>query len=63
MSKRQNILPTRTNFFISSAGNIETVPEFKIKVFETSCFIADDSHVNIVWLHGVVFRKHFILHF
>ena len=32
MSKRHNILPTRTRFFISSAGNIESVQEFKIKL-------------------------------
>ena len=32
ISKRHNILPTRTRFFISSAGNIENVQEFKIKL-------------------------------
>ena len=26
--------------------------------FSSSCFIADDSHVKIVWLHVVVFSKH-----
>ena len=31
MSKRHNILPTRTSFFISSAGKIECVQEFKKK--------------------------------
>ena len=34
MLKRHNILPTRTSFFISSAGKIESVQEFKIKLFE-----------------------------
>ena len=34
MSKRHNILPTRTSLFISSAGKIESVQEFKIKLFE-----------------------------
>ena len=34
MSKRHNILPTIASFFMSSAGKIEGVPEFKIKVFE-----------------------------
>ena len=34
MSKRHNILPTRTRFFISSAGKIESLQEFKIKLFE-----------------------------
>ena len=31
--------------------------------FSSSCFIADDSHVKIVWLHVVVFSEHDILHF
>ena len=34
MSKRHNILPTRTRLFNSSAGKIESVQEFKIKLFE-----------------------------
>ena len=33
MSKRHNILPTRTGFFISSAGKIESVQEFKVKLW------------------------------
>ena len=52
MSKRHNILPTRTNFIISNAGKIESVQEFKIK-FSSSCFTG--------WqplLHIVVFKKH-----
>ena len=32
--KRHNILPTRADVFISSAGKIESVQEFKIKFFE-----------------------------
>ena len=31
--------------------------------FLRSCFMADDSHVKIVWLREVVFREHDILHF
>ena len=31
--------------------------------FSSSCFIADDSHVKIIWLHVVVFTEHDILHF
>ena len=31
--------------------------------FSSSCLIADDSHVKIVWLHVVVFSEHDILHF
>ena len=34
MSKRHNILPTKTSFFILSAGKIESVQELKIKLFE-----------------------------
>ena len=34
MSKRHNVLPTRTSFFISSAGKTENVPEFKIKLIK-----------------------------
>ena len=34
MSKRYNILPTRTNFFTSRAGKIENFHEFKVKLFE-----------------------------
>ena len=34
MPKRHNILPTRNSFFISSAGKIQSVQEFKIKLFE-----------------------------
>ena len=31
--------------------------------FSSSCFIADDSHIKIVWLHIVVFSEHDYLHF
>ena len=62
LSKRLNILPTRTSFFISSAGKIESEQEFKIELPST-CFIALDSHVIIVGLHVVVCSKHDILHF
>ena len=34
MSKTYDILPTKTSFFISSAGKIESVQEFNIKLFE-----------------------------
>ena len=54
MSKRHNILPKKTSFFISSAGKIESVQEFKMKASAmkllNSCFNVDDSHVKIVWL-------------
>ena len=32
--KRHNILPTRTSFFISSAGKIENEQELKNELFE-----------------------------
>ena len=31
--------------------------------FSSSCFIADDNRVKIVWLHVAVFSEHDILHF
>ena len=31
--------------------------------FSSSYFYADDSHVEIIWLHAVVFFEHDILHF
>ena len=34
MSKRRNILPTKTSFFISIAGKIESVQKFKMKLFK-----------------------------
>ena len=62
MYKRHSTLPTRTSFFISSAGEVESVQEFKMKFFEYSCFAADDSHVKIIWLYLVVLTE-YILHF
>ena len=32
-------------------------------IFSNSCFIADDSHIKLVWLRIVVFIEHDILHF
>ena len=60
MSKRENISPTRGNFFISSTGKLKAYRSSKLN-FSSSCFIADDSHVKIVWLHVVVFSEHDIL--
>ena len=34
ISKRHNVLPTRTKFFISSAGEIKSVQELKIIFFK-----------------------------
>ena len=57
MSKRHNILPTKTSFFISSAGKIGSVQEFKMKLFGLA------FSLQIVWLHVVVSNQHDILHF
>ena len=62
MSKRHNILPARTNFFISSAKKIARGGGGSLKLNFLSFLIADDSHVQIVWVH-VVFCDHDILHF
>ena len=62
MSKRHNILPTKTSFFISSAGKIEVVQGSKWN-FSSNCFMADGSHLKIVWLHVVAFREYDFLHF
>ena len=31
--------------------------------FSSSCFIADDSHIKVIWLYVVVFSQHCFLHF
>ena len=41
MSKRHNILPTRINFFISSAGKIEKCTGIQSETFRVA-----------VWLYG-----------
>ena len=58
-----------TIFFRQELASLFQVQE-KLKVckksklnFSSSCFIANDSHVKIVWLHVVVFSEHDILHF
>ena len=57
MLKRHTILPTRTGFFISSAGKSGSVLAFK-KGFLGSGFIAGDNHIAIKCLHIVIFNKH-----
>ena len=47
MSERYKNLPTGASFFISSAGKIGRVQEFKIKI-SSSCLVANDSRVKIV---------------
>ena len=62
MSKRYNILPSLTNFFISSAEKLKGCRNSKLN-FSSSCFIANDSHTTIVCLHVVVFSEYDILNF
>ena len=54
MSKRHNLLPTRTSSFISSAG-------IQSETFRVA--IIDESHIKIEWVHVVVFTEHDLLHF
>ena len=61
MWKRHNILTTSTSFFISSAGKIENLQEFKVKFFELE--FTDVSHMKIIKLHVAVFTEHDLLHF
>lgn len=56
MPKGHNILPARIDFFVSRAGIVESVQEFKIKL-SGNLFNWSDSHVKTVWLHGAVFTK------
>ena len=58
-----------TKFYLKELVSLFQVQE-KLKAcrssklnFSSSGFIADDSHIKIVWLHIVVFSKHYILHF
>ena len=62
MLKRHNILPTRTSFFIQLQEKLKAWRSSKLN-FLSSCFIANDSYIKIVWLNIVVFSKHDILHF
>ena len=62
MSKRHNILLTRTTFFIQVQEKLKACRISKLN-FSSSCFIADDSHVELVWVHVVIFSEHDVLHF
>ena len=62
MLKRHNILPTKTKFFIQVQQKLKVCRSLKLN-FASSYFIADDSHIKIVWLHIVVSSKYDILHF
>ena len=52
-------LLTKISFFISSAGKMENVQEFNVKLFEQ--LFTDDNHIKIVWLHVIVFTEHDLL--
>ena len=49
-------------FLFQVPENLKACRSSNLK-FSNSCFIADDSHVKVVWLHAVVSSKHDILHF
>ena len=58
-----------TIFYLQQLVSLFQVQE-KLKVcrysklnFSSSCFIVDDSHVKIVWLHIVVLSEHDIWYF
>ena len=61
MSRRHNILPTRSRFFISSAGKLKACSNSKWN-FSSSCFIAYDNHMKVARQHVTVFTEHDILH-
>ena len=60
------IMPKCHNIFSTSLfqtqEKLEVCRSSKLN-FSSSCFIADDSCVKIVWLHVEVFSEHSILHF
>ena len=61
MLKRHNKVPTRTSFFIQVQEKLKACRSSELN-FSSSCFIADDSHIKIAWLHIVVFSEHEISH-
>ena len=58
----RNILPARTTFLFHVPEKLEAWMSSKLN-FSSNCFIADDSHVKVVWLHVVIYSEHSILHF
>ena len=61
MSKSYNILPTIASFFMSSSGKIEACGNSKTS--SSSCFIAGDAHIKIIFSYAVVPNKNAILYF
>ena len=59
MSKCHNIFSTS---LFQTQEKLEVCRSSKLN-FSSSCFIADDSCVKIVWLHVEVFSERSILHF
>ena len=62
MSKRHNILPTGITFFVSGAKKLKVCRSSKLN-FSSNCFLADYSHIKLVWQHLAAFSEHDILHF
>ena len=49
-------------FLLHVQGKLNACRSSKLN-FSSSCFITDDSHVKIVWLHVAVFSEHDLLDF
>ena len=61
MSKSYNILPTIASFFMSSSGKTEACGNSRTS--SSSCFIAGDTHIKIIFSYAVVSNKNAILYF
>ena len=62
MSKRQNIYRQELALYLKCRKKLKSCKSSKLN-FSSDCFIADDSHGKIVWLHVAVVSEHDILHF
>ena len=62
MSKRHIIYRQEVASLFQVQEKLKACRRTKLN-FSSSCFIADDSHVKIAWLHVVVFSEHDIFHF
>ena len=62
MLKRHNIYQEELVSLFQVQEKLKAYKFSKSNILK-SCFVTDDSHVKIVWLHAVVFSEHDILHF
>ena len=58
----RKFLRARTTFLFHVLGKLKAWRSSKLN-FSSNCFIADDSHVKVVWLHVVIYSEQSILHF